>query len=94
MDLKLDKIKKSINVKNLPFIFERYEIFIIIVGVVVVFLLALFVFYKKAYITVNSSPDVDVEVKKVRSELFEQTIDELEQRKQMAPDLPIIDPFR
>ena len=94
MNLNLDGIKKNINIKNLPFIFERYEIFVIVLGVIAVFLLAGFIFYEKAYKTTITIPDIEIEATRVKTELFEKTIRELEERKQMAPDLPIIDPFR
>jgi len=93
MNLKSIKFNKKI-LKDTPFLFERYEIFVIVLGVAVVFLLAGFIFYEKAYKTASTVPDIEIEVTRVKAELFEKTIQELEQRKQMAPDLPIIDPFR
>lgn len=80
--------------KNLPFIFEKYEIFIILVGVLVAFLFAGFLFYENAYKTVNFIPDVEVELPTVQRELFEKTVKDLDDRRKMAPDLPIIDPFQ
>lgn len=94
MDINLSRFKKIINIKDIPFLFERYEFFIILIGTLLVFLLGGFVFYKKAYKAVEIIPEVRVEVMRVNSYLFEKTIEELRQRKQMTPDLPIIDPFQ
>lgn len=79
---------------KLPFLFEKYEIFAILTGIVIAFLLGGFFFYKEAYRTTTDVPMVEVEVSKVNAELFQKTVEELEGRKGMAPDLPIIDPFR
>lgn len=96
MDIDINKIKKSIKVfwSKLPFYFERYEVIVILVGALVCFSLAGLVFYTKAYKVVESLPEVEAGLLNVNTALFEKTIVELEQRKIMAPDLPIIDPFK
>ncbi|MFY9457910.1 MAG: hypothetical protein WAP23_03210 [Candidatus Spechtbacterales bacterium] len=80
--------------RDLTFLFEKYEFFVILAGIVIVFLLGGFFFYKEAYRTTTDIPMVEVVVPKVNAELFKKTVEELEGRKGMAPDLPIIDPFR
>lgn len=93
MKLKFSKPKRE-NFKNIPFIFERYEIFVIIIGIFVVSLIAGFLFYEKAYKTVTTTPEFTETVSEINDKLFKKTGEELEQRKEMAPDLPIIDPFK
>ena len=90
------KIKQYIKraFEELPFYFEKYEAFIILIGALLMFLMAGFIFYTKAYRVVETTPKVDVSVERIRSDLFDKTIEELKQRKEAAPDLPIIDPFR
>ena len=93
MNLKSVKLNKDF-LKNLPFTIEKFEVFIILAGVVIVSLFAGLIFYERAYKIIISMPEVVSDAPKVNSALFEKTAEELEQRKQMAPDLPIIDPFR
>lgn len=81
-------------VAELPSLLEKYEIFVILAGIVTVFLLGGFFFYKEAYKTTTDAPMVEVNVLKVNAEFFKKTVEELEGRKGMAPDLPIIDPFQ
>ncbi len=88
MKFQVPKIEKA------PFLFERYEFFIMIGGVLIVFLIAGFLFYEHAYKTVRAVPDVSVEAPKINQQLFEQTVEELAQKKQPSPDEPIVDPFR
>ena len=88
------KIKQFANLKDFPVFFERYEIFIILVGIGVAFFLAGMVFYQKAYKVTATIPETRVDVSRVQTALFEKTIEELEQKKRMAPDAPIIDPFQ
>ena len=88
------KIKQFANLKDFPVLFERYEIFIILLGIGVAFLLAGTVFYQKAYKVTATIPETTVDVSRVDTALFEKTIEELEQKKRMAPDAPIIDPFQ
>ena len=88
------KIKQFANLKDFPVFFERYEIFIILLGIGVSFLLAGMVFYQKAYKVTATIPETTVDVSRVDTVLFEKTIEELEQKKRMAPDAPIIDPFQ
>ena len=80
--------------KNFPALFEKYEIFIILTGVVIVFLLAGVLFFEKAYKTTTNIFEVSIDLPKVNEGLFNKTVEELGARKQMAPDIPIIDPFR
>jgi len=93
MKLNFVKLDKRF-LRELPFLFEKYEIFIILFGIVVAFLLAGFILYENAYKTTTTIPDVTVDVTRINSNLFEKTVRELEQRKQLTPDLPIIDPFQ
>ena len=88
------KIKQIANRKDFPVLFERYEVFIILLGMGVVFLLAGVVFYQKAYKVTATIPEATTDVLRVNISLFEKTIEELEQKRRMAPDLPIIDPFQ
>ena len=88
------KIKQFANLEDFPVFFERYEIFIILLGMGVAFLLAGTVFYQKAYKVTATVPETTVDVPRVHTSLFEKTIEELEQKKRIAPDLPIIDPFQ
>lgn len=88
------KIKQFINIKDFPMLFERYEIFIILLGMGVAFLLAGVVFYQKAYRVTATVPETTVDVPRVNTPLFEKTVEELAQKQQMAPDLPIVDPFQ
>lgn len=87
-------MQQFINHKDLPVLFERYELFIVVFGMGAVFLIAGVLFYEKAYKTTTIAPEVVVDVAKVNTPLFQKTAGELEQKKQIAPDLPIIDPFR
>ena len=80
--------------RNFPVLFEKYEVFIILAGVAIVFLLAGALFFEKAYKTTVSIFEVSVDLPKVNERLFNKTVEELDARKQMAPDIPIIDPFR
>ena len=88
------KIKQFTNLKDFPIFFERYEVFIILLGIGVAFLLAGTVFYQKAYKVTVIIPEAVVDVPRVNTFLFEKTVEEIEQKKRMAPDLPIIDPFQ
>jgi len=88
------KIKQLANLKDFPMFFERYEVFIILLGIGVVLLLAGIVFYEKAYKVTATIPEAVVDVSRVNIRLFEKTIEEIEQKKLMAPDVPIIDPFQ
>ena len=88
------KIKQFANLKDLPVLFERYEVFIILLGMGVVFLLAGIVFYQKAYKVTATIPEAAVDVPRVNASLFEKTVEEIEQKKRMAPDAPIVDPFQ
>lgn len=96
MKLDIQKIKQYIEriFQKLPLYFEKYELFIIFSGAVAAFLLGGFIFYIKALKAVDVIPEVEISVLKVRSDLFDKTIEELGQRKEAAPDLPIIDPFK
>lgn len=95
LNFKLNSIKLNKNLPaDLPMMFEKYEIFVVISGIIFVFLFAGFLFYEKAYKATIVPPEVFVDVPKVNTALFEKTVEELEQRKQTAPDLPIIDPFQ
>lgn len=95
MDINIAKIKNRTKIfaEKVPVYFERYEIITILAGAIMFFLLAGLVFYLKAYKVTESVPDTEDDAFRVNSELFEKTVKELEQRKTMAPDLPIIDPF-
>jgi hypothetical protein len=93
MEFSFTKLSNKL-LKDLPALFEKYEILVILSGIVIVFLLGGFFFYKQAYKTTTDVPIVEVLVPKVNAELFEKTVRELEGRKGMAPDLPIIDPFK
>ena len=88
------KIKQFPNLKDFPAFFERYEVFIILLGIGVIFLLAGIVFYQKAYKVTSAIPEATVDVLRVNTSLFDKTVEEIEQKKLMAPDLPIIDPFQ
>ncbi len=93
MEFSFTKLSNKL-LRNPPSLFEKYEIFVILTGIIIVFLLGGFLFYKEAYRTTTDVPVVRVEVLKVNAELFQKTVEELEGRKGMAPDLPIIDPFQ
>jgi len=93
--MKSDFIKSSKkSFGSFPVLFEKYEIFIILTGVVIVSLLAGALFFEKAYKTTTSIFEVNVDLPKVNEELFNKTVEELSARKQMAPDIPIVDPFK
>lgn len=93
-NINLSQLKNFLKIKNFPAFFERYEIFVILAGVVIVFLLAGWIFYSKAYKTVNAPPSVSPSLPSIDKVLFDKTISELEQKKQPLPSEPIIDPFR
>lgn len=92
--MKVPKVKQLISHNDLPALFERYEIFIIVIGIGTVFIIAGILFYQKAYKITTTIPEVAVDLPRVQTLLFEKTVEELEQKKSMAPDLPIINPFR
>lgn len=88
------KIKQAVRMRDIPFLFERYELFVVIIGFFVVFLVAGLLFYEKAYKTVRAIPDVSVESPQIKQSLFDKTVEELARKKQPPPAAPIIDPFR
>jgi len=92
--MNLTQLKNLIKIKNLPAAFERYEIFVIAGGVIVVFLLAGWVFYNKAYKTVIAPPSVSVALPNVNKVLFDKTLQEIEHKKQPPSSEPLVDPFR
>lgn len=94
MKLKLTKLKSLINAEDLPRIFERYEIFVVIAGAIIVFLIAGFIFYNNAYKTISADIEGEVSIPKIETVLFEQILEDLKEKKQPFPNDPIIDPFR
>jgi len=86
--------KKFISIRNLPAFFERYEVFVIIAGVLIAFLFTGVVFYNNAYKTVNTVPEVEVEMPAIETSLFDTILEDIEEKKQLPPELPVIDPFR
>lgn len=94
MKFRIPKIKQAVRMRDIPFLFERYELFIVIGGVLIVFLIAGLLFYEHAYKTVRAIPDVSVEAPRIQQALFDKTLEELAQKKQPLPDASIIDPFR
>lgn len=88
------KLKNFVKLKNFPEFFERYELFIIALGIIIVFVIAGFIFYNKAYKTVAVPPTVSVELPKINQPLFEKTLKELEEGKQAPPAEQTVDPFR
>ena len=93
--LSLREITRRVTkIEQAPFLFERYELYIVIAGVLIVFLIAGFLFYEHAYKTVRAVPNVSVEVLQINQPLFDKTVKELAQKKQPLPSEPIIDPFR
>ena len=83
-----------INIEDIPHLFERYELVVVIVGIVVVFLISGFVFYSKGYKTTDVLPEVAVKVPRINKALFDQIIKDLEEKKQIPPSQSVIDPFR
>jgi len=97
MNIKLSQLKeftKGLNLKNIPFAFERYELFVVIGGTLAVVVLAGFLFYTKAYQIVATPPEVSIETPEINQALFEQALQDLKVKKQPVSGEPIIDPFR
>lgn len=94
MKLNFEKIKNFIKTKDLPEIFENYEIFIIVGGTLVALLLGGYIFYNSAYRTVSTPPKASLQLPQINKFLFDKTIKELEVKKQPASNEAIVDPFR
>lgn len=94
--MNLTQLKNFIKIKNLPATFERYEIFVMTGGVIVVFLLAGWVFYNKAYKTVTAPrrDAASIALPNMNKVLLDKTLQEIEQKKQPPSSEPIVDPFR
>jgi len=94
MKLNFTKLKSLINSEDLPRLFERYELFVVVGGAVVVFLIAGFIFYNNAYKTIHADIKGEVSIPKIETVLFEQILEDLKEKKRPPLDDPIIDPFR
>ena len=88
------QLKGTIAARNLPRIFERYEIFVIVGGVLITLVFAGWIFYSKAYKTVNTVPQISVSLPSINKPLFDKILLEIEQKKQPLSSEPIVDPFK
>lgn len=88
------QITKIIRPETLPRVFERYEILIVLLGTLVAFVVAGSIFYEKAYRTVSTPPNPEVQAPSIDQALFQKTLKELEAKKQVLPPEAIVDPFR
>lgn len=92
--LRAPKLNMFLHIKRIPFVFERFELAVVIFGAAVAFVLAGLLFYQKAYKTVTIPPEVEVRIPKINEALFNSILNELEQKKQLPSSEPIVDPFR
>lgn len=94
MSFDIKKISKAVKTESLPRVFERYEILIVLLGTLVAFAAAGYIFYEKAYRTVSTPPRADVRLPRIDHALFEKTLKELLEKKQVPLPEVIVDPFR
>jgi hypothetical protein len=93
LNIKLIKDKAIYIFKNLPAIFARHYIALFLAGALLTLTLAIYIFYKEAYLVVRSKYDAPTAESSINKELFEAAINHITEQSRDRGPFPADNPF-
>ena len=94
MNFKFPKKKIKLPIAILPAMFEKYELYVGLAGIISAFLLAGLLFYFNVYEDIVVEPEVSIENIRVNEGVLERVLKELDAKSQIPAEQAVTDPFR
>jgi hypothetical protein len=87
------QIKNKISLKNIPIVFEKFELIILLAGSIMIFTAVGFVLYGSVLAIIVFEPEASVELPSINQSLLESVVQDIENKERVYSDEPITDPF-